>query len=168
MHGRFGQEFGSIAEIETPTGGGVTFVEGFKPLGGKLVAKGRKNLQGGGRRGIQMPRLTGDLSFDRKCGQPFGCGGSNGQSVACHRFLIGARWGRRCWELQRHCIRCASGTETGQSKNSRKLFHRAAPWYSTLGCMATAEATRFDILKKPATDAISQISRSLKPTSRRA
>jgi len=41
-------------------------------------------------------------------------------------------------------------------------------WYSSFGRMSIAAATRFDILKKAAVEAMSQMSRSLKPALRNA
>ncbi len=41
-------------------------------------------------------------------------------------------------------------------------------WYSGFGRMSVAAATRFDMLKKAAVEAMSQMSRSEKPAARRA
>lgn len=41
-------------------------------------------------------------------------------------------------------------------------------WYSGFGRISTAAATRFDMLKKAAVEAMSQMSRSLKPACRSA
>lgn len=46
--------------------------------------------------------------------------------------------------------------------------HRAIAWYSSFGRMSTAATTRFDMLKKAAVEAMSQMSQSEKPASRNA